>query len=360
MKTRNDEDFAYLSKHQIKIIKKICDILPTFRNKFNIENHMKILQNLGISLEYMNELFGDHIKFFDMAYCINPPNKISIIKEFEKIKKNLGKVPSKENIEKYSNIPLSEYETAFGSLELFFERLNYDPWIHVNKKIVNGIHNNDHELEHNEKRYMQIEQDKKRIELEQIRLKNMYNQLNEESKQLKQKSDKLNENKINHIENKQNNSNQRQTMQVNPNEKYKTISKFPMPNSHKISSEPNVVYEDEELDGGSYYDLLNREHDKIDEQKECPKCGISFHFNIDALDEHIRNGHGHSTKILTDGDIYNNKILKLIFEKGPIIASKIISVYPDANLAILERRDKIIWDKINKGWILTENCKKLF
>ena len=225
---------------------------------------------------------------------------------------------------------------------------------------MNGIHNNDHELEHNEKRYMQIEQDKKRIELEQIRLKNMYNQLNEESKQLKQKSDKLNENKINHIENKQNNSNQRQTMQVNPNEKYKTISKFPMPNSHKISSEPNVVYEDEELDGGSYYDLLNREHDKIDEQKECPKCGISFHFNIDALDEHIRNGHGHNTKILTGDDIYNNKILKLIFEKGPIIASKIISVYPDANLAILERRDKIIWDKINKGWILTENCKKLF
>ena len=319
---------------------------------------MKILQNLGISLEYMNELFGNHIKFFDMAYCINPSNKISIIKEFEKIKKNLGKVPSKENIEKYSNIPITEYETAFGSLELFFERLNYDPWIHMNKKIVNGAHNNDHELEYNKKRYIQIEQDKKRIELEQIRLKNMYNQLNEESKQLKQKSNKLNENKINPVENKQNNHNQRQNIQVNSNEKYEITSKFPMPNSHKISSEPNVVYEDEELDGGSY--LLNEERDKIDEQKECPKCGISFHFNIDALDEHIRNGHGHNTKILTNDDIYNNKILKLIFEKGPIIASKIISVYPDANLAILERRDKIIWDKINKGWILTENCKKLF
>ena len=93
----------------------------------DIENNLTKYHSISISdIEYE---FGASIEdMINLGMVYAPPNKISMILEFEKIKEKLGVVPTREEFDKHSKIQSSQYESEFQSWEHMLERLGYDPW----------------------------------------------------------------------------------------------------------------------------------------------------------------------------------------------------------------------------------------
>ena len=78
-------------------------------------------------------------KIIDLAYVLDPPNIISMVVEFEQIKSNIGRVPTKQELEKHSKLKLSQYEAIFQSWEHLLDRLGYDPWYKNNTHVPERI-----------------------------------------------------------------------------------------------------------------------------------------------------------------------------------------------------------------------------
>ncbi len=76
----------------------------------------------------LREEFGDVSELLDLAYDIDPPNKISLLIEFEKVKWNLDRVPTKAEFEKASPVGAGAYDDEFDSWENFLDKLGHDPW----------------------------------------------------------------------------------------------------------------------------------------------------------------------------------------------------------------------------------------
>lgn len=72
--------------------------------------------------------FGDMGELLDLAYDIDPPNKISLLVEFERVKSNLDRVPTREEFEKSSSVSAAAYDHEFDSWENFLDKLGHDPW----------------------------------------------------------------------------------------------------------------------------------------------------------------------------------------------------------------------------------------
>jgi len=116
-------DELYVSKGQAKLIKNVCSVL---HDKPNLDflTFKKRIKLLG--LDYITKWMSLE-NFFDLM-MEQKPNQISLIIEFEKLKKLFGTIPTKEQIQKNSRFGVNEYETHFKSWEDFLERLGYDPW----------------------------------------------------------------------------------------------------------------------------------------------------------------------------------------------------------------------------------------
>ena len=57
------------------------------------------------------------------------PNKASLIAELERIRRDLGQVPTRQEMKKGgARFPLSAYDAEFESWGHLLERLGYDPW----------------------------------------------------------------------------------------------------------------------------------------------------------------------------------------------------------------------------------------
>ena len=76
----------------------------------------------------LREEFGDVSELLDLAYDIDPPNKISLLIEFEKVKWNLDRVPTRAEFEKASPVGAGAYDDEFDSWENFLDKLGHDPW----------------------------------------------------------------------------------------------------------------------------------------------------------------------------------------------------------------------------------------
>ena len=129
-------ELPYINKYQIEVIKKIAPLLP---NKIDDVNVDEISGIANVTKEYMSQIFGSYKTLFEMAYCINPPNKISLVIEFEKIKNKIHKIPHLEDVSLKSKIDITGYVKEFGTWEKFLNKLEYDPWYketatHTNKK----------------------------------------------------------------------------------------------------------------------------------------------------------------------------------------------------------------------------------
>ena len=122
-------DLSYFNKRRAIIIKKLANCILKVDNN----SHADIVQNLflhgGISDSEIQMEFNESVdNIINLAYTLNPPNKISMIVEFERIKSILGRVPTKQDIDENAQLNVSQYEDEFESWEHMLERLEYDPW----------------------------------------------------------------------------------------------------------------------------------------------------------------------------------------------------------------------------------------
>lgn len=128
--SNNGVDLSHFSKRQASMMKKIvicvlknvCDAEPCRIGDCLVDEFS--LRAIDIETE-----FGCPIdNLIDLAYMVDPPNKMSMILEFERVKALIGVVPTKSEFEERSGFDLASYETEFQSWSHLLERLGYDPY----------------------------------------------------------------------------------------------------------------------------------------------------------------------------------------------------------------------------------------
>ena len=119
-------DSSYFNKQQIKMIQKIAQTIPENQKDFDLAVCVEQLWNNNISKYDIVTEFDEEIeKIIELAYTIAPPNQISMIVEFERIKYLLDHIPTKQDIDKYSELNSSQYNDKFQSWEYLLDKLDY-------------------------------------------------------------------------------------------------------------------------------------------------------------------------------------------------------------------------------------------
>ena len=120
-------DLTYFNKQRATMMQSVAICILKGAGPANIEDCL--FGESAISKPDMEVEFSTSFdKIIKLAYILDPPNKMSLILEFERVKLLIGTVPTKIEFEKNSTISLSTYETEFVSWEYMLERLGYDPW----------------------------------------------------------------------------------------------------------------------------------------------------------------------------------------------------------------------------------------
>ena len=120
-------DLSYFNKRRARMLKELGQTIV--KNESKDKMHNGILRLNTTRSKDMESEFGTGIdNLVELAKSVDPPNKISMITEFERIRHVLGRTPTKHDIETHSVLHLSQYEEEFGSWEHMLDRLGYDPW----------------------------------------------------------------------------------------------------------------------------------------------------------------------------------------------------------------------------------------
>ena len=133
-KSNNKIDLPDFNKQKTHMIKCIARCIPQNKNGFQKYEFEESLTRHGMSITKIESGFNESIeKIIELAYTLNPPNKISMIVEFERICTNINDIPTKHRFEKHSQLKISQYENEFGTWERLLEKLGYD-LLYKNKK----------------------------------------------------------------------------------------------------------------------------------------------------------------------------------------------------------------------------------
>lgn len=120
-------DLSYFNKRRALLLKALALVIIKQESKDNKDQYSQFLSDAKINdIEFE---FGTSIgNLFELANTVEPPNKISMIVEFERVRHVLECTPTKQDIEKHTKLRSTQYEKEFGTWEHFLERLGYDPW----------------------------------------------------------------------------------------------------------------------------------------------------------------------------------------------------------------------------------------
>ncbi len=119
-----DVDFTYFSKRRARMLQELGRII--IKNEHLDDEKIK-----GILITY------DEIEFefstsidvlINLVRTTDPPNKASMIAEFERIRNIIKRTPTKQDITEHSPLHVVEYEKEFESWEHMLDRMGYDPW----------------------------------------------------------------------------------------------------------------------------------------------------------------------------------------------------------------------------------------
>jgi len=115
-----------LNTYQIRLIKNISEFFPQNFTEVDLEVIRKKVQtNEGSIVPYI-ENWGSWENFISVASSTNPPNKISLIIEFERIKRLLGRIPQFEDLYEYSKFGIDRYTNEFYGLISLIKLLGYE------------------------------------------------------------------------------------------------------------------------------------------------------------------------------------------------------------------------------------------
>ena len=126
----NNIDLSYFNKHIGRMIKELAlGIIKYGASDFEDKALPEIISSTGLE----RELETDIKNVISLVHTKHPPNKISLIVEFERIRAEIGRVPTKEDIKKHSEFYAIQYENEFQSWEHMLEGLEYDSFYRDNK-----------------------------------------------------------------------------------------------------------------------------------------------------------------------------------------------------------------------------------
>ena len=124
----DDPDLSYFNKRRAHMLRDLGRALARKEPKHSSDNY-EYFPPTGTTRIDIEEEFGAGIDVLvRIAKTIDPPNKASMIAEFERVRHIVGRTPTKEEIEEHSELTASQYEGEFQSWEHMLERLGYDPW----------------------------------------------------------------------------------------------------------------------------------------------------------------------------------------------------------------------------------------
>ncbi len=132
-----DDGLSYFNKSRAEMTQKIFHSLAEDKSDLRHKKFKKWSKINGITVTEIETEFDMSIeKFISLAYA-SPPNKISLIREFEHIKSEIGRIPTKQDIDEHSEFNSLQYDEEFQSWEHMLERLGYDPW--YRKKTIKPV-----------------------------------------------------------------------------------------------------------------------------------------------------------------------------------------------------------------------------
>ena len=121
-------DLSYFDKHRARMLRDLGRAIVEKESK-NSAKHCDSFLPTGSKSDDIESEFNTRLdRLIKLTKTVDPPNKISVIVEFERIRHVLKRTPTKQDIGHHSALQVSEYEDEFGSWEHLLDMLGYDPW----------------------------------------------------------------------------------------------------------------------------------------------------------------------------------------------------------------------------------------
>ena len=134
-------DLSFFNRLRAELLQRLAAVLPESRDDLDGSGDGQLPDDV---IQDLRHEFGDMGKLLDLAYDIDPPNKISLVIEFERVKSHMDMVPTKSEFEKTSPLSIGSYDSEFGSWENFLDKLGHDPWYRGSTIDVSGQHEKPH------------------------------------------------------------------------------------------------------------------------------------------------------------------------------------------------------------------------
>ena len=122
---RGEVDLSYFSRYRGELLRKIAPLLPELYE--DVEHTADGYARIGVGDPDVKYEFGDARSLLDLAYELDPPNKISLAIEFERVRSKIGRILTREDFWAAS-ASLEAYDAEFGSWANFLDKMGYDPW----------------------------------------------------------------------------------------------------------------------------------------------------------------------------------------------------------------------------------------
>ena len=128
-RTRDGEvDLSYFNKRRARMLRDLGRAIVKTASKGSRKRMDDLLPNQAKTTDIEFEFDVGIDKLLDLAHANNPPNKVFMIADFERVRHAVGRTPTKQDAEAHFVLSVSQYEKEFGSWEVLLDRLGYDPW----------------------------------------------------------------------------------------------------------------------------------------------------------------------------------------------------------------------------------------
>lgn len=133
-------DLSHFNNYRATLLRALGNAIAQKESKNSKDEYESFLPSKTSDILIAKEFDVDFKEMINLAKILDPPNKVSLIAEFERVKLDVDRVPTKEDIEEYSDLTVSQYEEEFQSWEHLLERMGYDPW--YRQKIASPMSDN--------------------------------------------------------------------------------------------------------------------------------------------------------------------------------------------------------------------------
>ena len=119
-------DLSYFNEIRVAMVKAMALCMPKERSDFRSSEFSDGLERCGIPASDIESEFDCSMKAaVELAYSSKPPNRLSMMIAFERVRSEIGRIPTRSDLEERSGLPASRYDSEFRSWENMLEIFGY-------------------------------------------------------------------------------------------------------------------------------------------------------------------------------------------------------------------------------------------